>query len=120
MLILDANIILRFLLNDNAEMALEAKRLVTSGNAYVTIEVVAEVVYVLGGLYGLDRDRVSNALMRFLTLVNSRQADVLRLALQAYAAHKLDFVDCVLYAYHQVGGAQIATFDKKLLRCLNG
>ena len=34
MLILDANMILRFLLKDNEEMAQEAKRNIESGNAY--------------------------------------------------------------------------------------
>lgn len=29
-----------------------------------------------------------------------------------------DFVDCVLYAYHRVNGAEIMTFDKKLLKLL--
>lgn len=85
----------------------------------MTIEVVAEVVYVLKGVYGLDRKMISNALLRFLPLVNCQNEDVLKLGLETFAAESLDFVDCVLYAYHRIGNAQIATFDKKLLKLIN-
>ena len=85
----------------------------------VTIEVIAEVVYVLKGVYALERDRIAGTLKAFLELVDCRQKDVLRAALDAYGEHNLDFVDCVLYAYHKVEGAKIATFDKKLLKLMN-
>ena len=47
MVMLDANMILRYLLNDNQEMADRAERYLEDGDVIVTIEVVAEVVYVL-------------------------------------------------------------------------
>lgn len=118
MVILDANMILRFLLNDNTEMAIEARQYISTGKAFVTIEVVAEVVYVLKGVYRLDRKMISNALLRFLPLVGCQNEDVLKLGLETFAAENLDFVDCVLYAYHRVDNAQIATFDQKLLKLL--
>ena len=30
-----------------------------------------------------------------------------------YAATSLDFVDCILIAYHRVAGAEVINFDKK-------
>ncbi|MBQ3798010.1 MAG: PIN domain-containing protein [Butyrivibrio sp.] len=51
MVMLDANMILRYLLNDNAEMAETAEKYINSGNVIVTIEVIAEVIYVLKGVY---------------------------------------------------------------------
>ena len=52
--ILDANVILRYLLRDLPDMAEEAKAAVLSG-ASTTAEVLAEVVYVLAGVYNADR-----------------------------------------------------------------
>lgn len=46
MVMLDANMILRYLLDDNKEMADKAAEYIDSGNAIVTIEVIAEVIYV--------------------------------------------------------------------------
>ena len=55
MIILDANAVLRYLLNDNAEMASEVEEVIKSGSAYVTIEIIAEVTYVLKGVYSVSR-----------------------------------------------------------------
>lgn len=46
MLLIDANVILRGILNDHPEMAQKAKEVMQAG-AYTKPEVVAEVVYVL-------------------------------------------------------------------------
>ena len=118
MAILDTNMILRYLLNDNAEMAERAERYLDAGEAAVTIEVVAEAVYVLKGVYRLDRTVIADTLKGFLALTDCRDADVLRVALDTYAAQNLDFVDCVLYGYHRVRHLEVATFDKKLLKLM--
>ena len=44
MVMLDTNMILRYLLNDNEDMALEAEDIIKKGQVYVTIEIIAEVV----------------------------------------------------------------------------
>jgi Predicted nucleic-acid-binding protein, contains PIN domain len=53
MVMFDANMILRYLLNDNEQMAEKAEQYLDAGNVWVTIEVIAEVVYVLKGVYSL-------------------------------------------------------------------
>ena len=119
MVILDANMILRYLLNDNEEMNETAKAYLIAGNVSVTIEVMAEVVYVLRKVYGVEPQAIADMLIDFLELVECKDSDVLNLALKTYAVHNLDFVDCVLFAYNKIGGFEIATFDKKLLRLIN-
>lgn len=57
MALLDTNIILRYLLNYNTAMAERAERYIAAGTASVTTEVIAEVVYVLKGVYSMERDR---------------------------------------------------------------
>lgn len=110
--------ILRYLLNDNQKMADKAEQDLNVGNVSVTIEVIAEVVYVLKGVYSMDRDKIAETIKGFLELVDCQEMCVLNLALDTYAEHNLDFVDCVLYGYHVVKDIEIATFDKKLKRLL--
>ena len=52
--LIDANVILRYLLNDNPEMAQQAKAVI-EGGAYTKPEIIAEVVYVLKGVYHATR-----------------------------------------------------------------
>lgn len=118
MVILDTNMILRYLLNDNQEMADTAEKYILSGKAQVTIEVIAEVVYVLKGVYSMERDEISETINSFLDLVNCEEKAVLNIALDTFSERNLDFVDCVLFGYHKVKGAEIATFDKKLLKII--
>lgn len=118
MTILDANVILRYLLNDNQEMAEKADEYIQSGNAAVTIEVMAEAVYVLKGVYQLQRKQIVDTLGDFLELVQSTNMEVLKKALDTFGTENLDFVDCVLYAYHSVDNIEIATFDEKLQKKL--
>ena len=115
---LDANIILRFLLNDNEKMADEAEKIIRGGTAQVTIEVIAEVVYVLKGVYSIERDTIKSSLLDFLSEVQTTEPEVMKLGLKTYAEHNLDFVDCILYAYNRVKGYGIKTFDKKLKQLL--
>ena len=118
MVMFDTNMILRYLLNDNPEMSQRAEEYINAGDVSVTIEVIAEVVYVLKGVYSLGRDKISDTVKQFMELVYSQEKEVLLLALDTFSERNLDFVDCVLYAYHKVKGVTIATFDKKLLRLI--
>ena len=111
--------ILRYLLNDEQDMAEKAEQYLNTGDVFVSIEVIAEVVYVLKGLYAMARDIIVDTVKGFLDLVSCQEMDVLQVALDTYGDRNLDFVDCVLYGYHAVKGAEIATFDKKLLKLLS-
>ncbi len=46
MQLLDANVILRYLLNDHAEMSLKTRDVISSGDTYTKPEVISEVIYV--------------------------------------------------------------------------
>ena len=120
MVMLDTNMILRYILDDNKKMADIVEEYITSCNVIITIEVIAEVVYVLRKVYSLERQMVSDEVKNFAALVKCNESDVLDFAIDTYATKNLDFVDCVLYAYNKIDGFEIATFDKKLLRLLNG
>ena len=115
--ILDANVILRYLLRDLPDKAEEAKAAIMAG-ASTTVEVLAEVVYVLGGVYKADRTTISDALEAFIQEVDVPYKAAVRYAFRLYKRKKLDFVDCVLAGYHHIEGMDIITFDTKLEKAI--
>mgnify|MGYP000780457529 FL=1 len=119
MVVLEANVILRYLLNDNEAMAKEAENVIKTEVTMVPIEVIAEVVYVLKGVYSVDRVKIRDALMEFLSEVTVAEKEVIQIGLEAYVENNLDFVDCILYAYSCVKKYDIKTFDKKLNKLLS-
>lgn len=118
MVMLDTNMILRYLLDDNEEMASAAEQIIQEENVQVSIEIMAEVVYVLKGVYHIERKKIGEKLLDFLDEVSAAEPEVLKLGIKTYAEHNLDFPDCVLYAYNKVKGYEIKTFDKKLNKLL--
>lgn len=118
MVVLDTNIILRYLQNDNEQMADEAEKIIKENVALVTIEIIAEVVYVLKRVYSIERDVIKSSLFDFLSEVQSNEMEVIKFGLTVYGEKNLDFVDCILYSYHKINGYEIKTFDKKLKQLL--
>lgn len=122
MVLFDTNVVLRYLLNDIPEMADEAEQLIKNDTVGVTTEVLAEVVYVLGGVYHLSRTEIADAVKLFLEDVPAvylSDKKIIIAALDLYAEKSLDFVDCVIWAYHHISGIDVKTFDKKLNRLLS-
>ena len=117
MTILDANVILRYLLNDIPDMAEEARAGIMAG-ASTTVEVLAEVVYVLAGVYGAERQAIASTLGSFLLEVDVPHRAALEYAIRLYGRCSLDFVDCVLAGYHYAEKMDVMTFDRKLKKVL--
>jgi len=112
--LLDANVVLRYLLRDDEEAAAAAKGFVDEG-AFLLPEVLCEVVYVMEDFYSIPRVDICGFLTGFINEVICPDGDVLKTALSIYKARKkLDLVDCVLAARHQVSGDRVFTFDRKL------
>jgi len=116
MIFVDANVILRYMLNDNVLLSPRAKEIVDSNEIFVTTEVLAEVVYVLNGVYGAPRKDIQKSLYAFFndTGCGLAKYDVIVKALEFFSGTRLDFIDCILAAYSAVENEQIATFDNKL------
>jgi predicted nucleic-acid-binding protein len=116
MSIVDANIILRYLLDDHAELSPRATEILEQETPILPIEVACEVVYVLQKVYSVDRKEIQENLCGLLDipLVSMDKPTVLRQALEYYSRTKLDFVDTLLWAYHTVESQTIFTFDEKL------
>ena len=117
--LLDANAVLRFLLRDNEEQFMHIRKMIRTKECYVTLEVMAEVCYVLEGLYQVSRKDIINSFCKLNNDITILYADVLLQALEIFdKSPKLDFVDCLLYGYKKEKGMNIITFDKKLQKRL--
>ena len=121
---LDANVILRYLLNDDERMASEAENIIKNMPVQVTIEIVAEVVYVLKGVYHIGRMEIGQCLLDFLAEVNTTEPDVLKLGIETFAKQNLDFPDWIDILEAYVWTSEVfrvksgKTFDRKLIKLL--
>ena len=117
MQLIDANVILRYLLNDNRDMSQKAREVVSSG-AYTKPEIIAEVVYVLSGVYQAARSDIQAYVKEMLRFIRCTERNAVAYAMDVYASTSLDFVDCLLVAYQALNKEAVFTFDKKLLKHL--
>lgn len=118
MQLIDANVILRYLLNDHPEMSMKAQKVVENG-AYTKPEIVAEVVYVLKGVYQATRTEINLYIKIMLRSIHCTDSAAIEFAINLYAQVSLDFVDCLLIAYHSLYNESVFTFDKKVNKLLN-
>jgi len=118
--IVDANIILRVILNDNADMTKQALDCLAKNDILIKNEVMAEVVYVLFKFYDVEKQDILKYISNIIKFknVHTESNKVILLALETFSHNNLDFVDCLLYAYNRVFGYDIFTFDKKLEKVL--
>lgn len=116
MSLVDANVVLRYLLDDHAELSAEAAAILEQQTVILPIEAACEVVYVLQKVYAVNRAEIRQLLTGLLNeaLVTMDKPEIFLKALEYYSASTLDFVDTLLCAYHTVEQQEIFTFDNKL------
>lgn len=120
MIILDANMILRIFIVDNPDMADQVEEIIDNNRVLLLPEVAAEVVFVMKKVYQKERADIASALLKFLAIDNVKAScgNVLFTGIQLYRDTSLDFVDCLLCAYHTQEGYEIGMFDKKLQKLM--
>ncbi|MFA6937825.1 MAG: PIN domain-containing protein [Treponema sp.] len=111
--LIDANVIIRFLLNDIPEQTKIASDIIYDG-AFTIEAVIAEVVYVLKGVYNLSKKEISEKILELLELVDIEHIDVMKKTFKLFTESSLDFVDCLLISYNKVLSVDVFSFDKKL------
>ena len=118
MIRIDTNYIIRYLVNDDLEMAGIAEEILTSKNVFISNEILAEVVYVLSGVYKISKADIADQLLELIDFENISVSNlkVMKQAFRLYKTKNLDFVDCLLCAYSNQD--EIITFDKKLNKCV--
>lgn len=68
MKIVDANVVLRYLLNDTEPLAEIATEILENNEVFVPTEVVAENVYVLEEFYKVKRETIASTLIEFFSM----------------------------------------------------
>ena len=116
----DANVILRFLLDDPPEMAEQAAQvfqLVSDGRLQLLVDdlIVAELVWVLKSFYKKNVGEIAAVLRQFLLADGITMADqsVILQALALFETYNVDFIDALLTARMQkTGNDLLVSFDK--------
>ncbi|CAK0772370.1 PIN domain-containing protein [Gammaproteobacteria bacterium] len=116
--IVDANVILRYLLDDHAELSPKAAEILEQHSVILPVEVGCEVVYVLQKVYAVERKDIQQQLANLLNtgLVSMDKPAIFLKALECYGGSTFDFVDTLLWAYQTVERQELFTFDDKLLK----
>ncbi len=119
MIIIDANYILRWFLNDIVGQAVVVDALLrSSASDSIVLDrvTVAEVTYVLRA-QKYDHGQVFRLLEELSYYPSLATMDTVdSAALEIYRETSLDFEDCVLLAFSKLKNYDIGTFDKDLLK----
>lgn len=116
MKIVDANVILRYLLADVPTLLARSEQILEKEAVYLPFEVLAEVVYVLDTVYTVTRAEICSSLADLLKYpnVSTYDTEVALRALETYSASSLDIVDSFLCGYRSDQGAEIFSLEKQL------
>lgn len=117
MISVDTNVIVRLLVNDDAQQGAAARRLFELNEIWIGVTVLLETAWVLESVYGLSAGRVVEVLRGLLGLPNVRaeNAGTVAAALDA-VGDGVEFADA-LHLLRVPEGAEFATFDRRLARC---
>ena len=115
---LDTNVLVRYIMQDDAKQSLKATKLMESMTGdepgFVSLVSVVELGWVLSSSYGLERKQLARAfelLLRTKTVVVDR-ADEVANALRVFKASSADFADCLIErTAASAGCARTVTFD---------
>ena len=115
---LDTNVLVRYIMQDDAKQSPKATRLIESltvdAPGFVALVSVVELGWVLASAYGLTRQESAQAieaLLRTKEIVMDRADHVLK-ALRLFKATSADFADCLIErAAASAGCDRTMTFD---------
>lgn len=124
MIALDTNVLVRYLVEDDAEQARQAAALIRrivkgDDRVYISRVVVCELVWVLARAYDFTRAEIVETVGRLLGTrhVRLEEPDQVARALAAYEAGRGDLADYLIREQARAEGCDaVATFDRALLR----
>jgi predicted nucleic-acid-binding protein len=109
---LDTNVVVRFLTHDDPPQTAAALRLMNSlspgSPGFVSLVVIAEIVWVLKIRYGYTKkeiEQVLDGLLRSKELVIER-AEIVSQALRKFSGSRTDFADCLIERCGNAAGCE--------------
>lgn len=116
---LDTNVLVRYIMQDDAVQAAKASALIESLSAdtpgWISLVSMVELVWVLAAAYGLGRDQILAALEALLSSKELRveHAEVAWKAMRTCRGAKADFADCLISSGAASAGCErTMTFDR--------
>lgn len=121
--VLDTNVVLRFLLADDLQLHTGACAIfdtIISGQrkGFLCEGIIAECVYVLDSFYQVPRRRIFEYLFGIIKMrgATGPQIGILDMALHLFRDHTISFPDALVLATSRTLNLELATFDQKLAR----
>jgi len=116
---IDTNVVLRLIAREEPSQTVSAERFIVNG-AWVSVLALAEAIWVLKSIYGLDPREVAKAIEMLLNHQSLvlQDADAVAEALRLFRAKPaLGFSDCLMVALARKSGhLPLGTFDRKLAK----
>jgi len=121
---LDTNVLARYIVQDHPGQSAAAARLMegqctAQTPGYVSVLVLAELVWVLTRAYGFEKDAVIPVIRQFLRTeeLAVEDRDAVRAALREFESGAGDFADCLIACRNRMHGcARTYTFDLRAAR----
>ena len=122
---IDTNVLVRHIVQDDAEQARVATRVIEScctaeDPGIISLVVLCELVWVLARGYRFDRDTIAGLLRRLLAVDDLRveRSELAWQALGFYEKGKADFADYMIGLSHRALGAEITySLDRRTSDC---
>lgn len=122
-ILVDTNVILRFLLRDDKNLFKIANSIFKSAESgktkiYIDELVVAESIWALTSFYKKDKKEVCNLLLKLFSknwLINPRK-NLIFSSLKLCVLTKLSYIDCWVHELSKLEFMKLETFDKDLLK----
>lgn len=119
--VVDANIIIRFLLHDHPKLSKAAKTIFQKAEKgvhkiYLDEVILAEVIWTLSSFYKIKKNDLVDRLQKLVSqdwLVNPKKK-LLLATLELYLSSNLDYIDCWVLNVSKSLGINLETFDRNL------
>lgn len=114
----DANVYLRYLLDDHPVQSLQAKKIIQKQQIYTDPTIIAEVVWMLTSFYKIPKSTFIPPLLAIVDQKNNKSPskNLIVKALNFFAINQLSYIDCYVFHLSQDEKIALATFDKKLAK----
>lgn len=120
--LLDANVVIRYLTGDPPEMARRARALIEGPEEVVLSGVaIAEIAHVMRSVYRIDRESLLTGILRLVRRGNVRVLDAERtVIIQALdlcrGSNRVSVADALIWATATTHHLPVATFDRRFPR----
>jgi predicted nucleic-acid-binding protein len=119
MVIVDTNVLARFLLKDHPLLSPQARDIIANNEIYVDEVVISELVWLLQKVYQKTHEQIYSWITKLIQTkdIHNKRSNLLAKSLLTYSQdHNLSFVDCWLHVLAKDKTELLATFDQKLSR----